>query len=291
MVDQGGFVDTPVYVPGPTRNRLRWVEGQCQVDPFTGASQWQRGGLAWVPEQRPGTTTVARFWQPNVVAQQVPVTQFVQRVVVEKVPVQTVRFVDEQQVRKVPVQTCRIVQEEQVRRIPVTTYRQVVERVEQQIPVQVCRMVEEEVVRKIPVTVERMVMEERVEPVQVQVCRMVTEERVVQEPRVVETRVPVTYTIRTPRTVVMRIPLDPCGNEIVEPDCAGSSVLPAPATSTFVTPSTPTPAAPRAATPSEDPEPAPVNRTPVRRPTTDSETRPSLAPDEPVPGPVDEEAE
>ena len=41
-----------------------------------------------------------------------------------------------------------------------------------------------------------------------------TEQRTAQVPRVVEKRIPYTYTVRSPRTVVMRVPLDPCGNPI-----------------------------------------------------------------------------
>ena len=35
-----------------------------------------------------------------------------------------------------------------------------------------------------------------------------------QVPRTVEKQVPYTYTVRKPRTVVMRVPLDPCGNPL-----------------------------------------------------------------------------
>ena len=129
-VDQGGFVDQQVVTPGPTRTRLRWLQGGCAVDPATGASAYQRGGLTWVPEQGPARVDTFRVWQPNVVAQQVPQTSYVQKVMTRKVPVQVCRMVNEEVVRRVPVQVCRMVQEEQVRRVPVTTYRQVVERVQ-----------------------------------------------------------------------------------------------------------------------------------------------------------------
>jgi hypothetical protein len=73
-VDQGGYVDQCQYTPGAVRNRLTWQPAACVVDPLTGASTFQRGGLAWVPMQQPGAYQVARVWQPNVVAQQVPQT-------------------------------------------------------------------------------------------------------------------------------------------------------------------------------------------------------------------------
>lgn len=218
-VDAGGFIDQQVVTPSPVRNRLRWVPGACVVDPCTGAARQSRSGLAWVPEQAPPRVAVVRSWQPNIVAQQVPQTTMVARVMTRKVPVQVCRTVEEQVVQKVPVQVCRIVQEEQVRRVPVTTYRPVTERVQQQTPVQVCKMVEEEVVRRVPVTTCRMVVEERVDQVPVQVCKMVAEQQTVRVPRVVEKRVPVVYTQRVPRTVVMRVPIDPCA-----PACCGGEV-------------------------------------------------------------------
>ena len=217
-VDQGQFVEQQMITPGPTKTRLQWLPRGCVTDPATGAVTYQRSGLAWVPEQCPSTITAYRVWQPNVVAQQVPQTTLVQRVVMRKVPVQVARMVNEEMVRKVPVQVCRMVQEEQVRRIPVTTYKQVVERVEQQTPVQVCRMMEEEVVRRIPVTTCRMVTEEKIEQTPVQVCRMEAVQQTVQVPRVVCKQVPVTYTRRVPRVVCMRVPVeDPVLRPAVEP--------------------------------------------------------------------------
>src|SRR6478735_2954635 len=78
--------------------------GGCAVDPATGVAAYQRGGLNWVAEQGPATVTVARAWQPHVVAQQIPQTTYVQRIVTRKVPIQVARLVNEEQVRRVPVQ-------------------------------------------------------------------------------------------------------------------------------------------------------------------------------------------
>jgi hypothetical protein len=50
--------------------------------------------------------------------------------------------------------------------------------------------------------------------VQVQVMKVVTEQRTMQVPRVVEKKTPYTYTVRMPRTVVTKVPLDPCGNPV-----------------------------------------------------------------------------
>jgi hypothetical protein len=213
-VDQGCFQDIAVCKPGPVHTRLGWVPSACVVDPLTGQSAYQRGGLAWIQEQGPAQYSVAKVWQPNVVAQQVAHTNYVQKVVAQKVPVQVQRCVDEVVVHKVPVQVCRMVTEEVVQHVPQTVCRQVVERVENKVPVHVTRMVPEEHVRKVPVTSYRMVSEERVEQVPVQVCRMVSETQTVRTARLVEKRTPVVQTVRVPRTVCLRVPIDECGNAI-----------------------------------------------------------------------------
>ena len=270
-----------------TRQHLRRVK-RGAVD--------QRAGLAWVPEQAPSTVSVVRNWQPNVVAMQVPQTNYVARVVTQKVPTQVCRFVDEQVVQKVPVQTCRMVQEEQVRRVPVTTYRQVVERIPQQQQVQVCKMVEEEVVRRIPVTTCRLVYEERVDKVPVQVCKMVAVQSTVRVPRVVEKQIPVTYNVRVPRTVCMRVPIvdeSPCGP--VAPSCCGGAATaldgyysepPAtivPPATTILPPSQPYYQQPT-------PVPPKSRQGSTGRSGNGADKAPALGPNEVVPGPVDEEA-
>jgi hypothetical protein len=53
----------------------------------------------------------------------------------------------------------------------------------------------------------------------------------VQVPRVVEKKTPYTYTVRSPRTVVMRVPLDPCGNPIPTAAMAAPAAAARPAVS------------------------------------------------------------
>ena len=208
-VDQGQYVDQQVCRPGRVGYHLAWQPSACGVDPVTGAPVSQRAGLVWVPTQGPSVAETVRTWQPNVVAQQIPQTNYVAKVVTFKVPVQTCRYVDEEMVRKVPVQVSRMVTEEHVQQVPLQVCRQVVEHVDQKVPVQVCRMVAEEQVRKVPIVTVRMVTEEHVEQVPVQVCKMVAVDQIVQTPRIVEKRTPQTYTYQVPRMVVMRVPIDP----------------------------------------------------------------------------------
>ena len=209
-VDQGSYADQLTYKPGKSRSQLSWQQRANVYDPATGTVSQQRGGLYLVPTQQQGRYEVNRTWQPNLVAQQIPQTTLVPRIVSQQVPVEVCRMQPEQVCRKVPYRVCRMVQEEVVRKVPYTVRRPVVERVEKQVPVRVCRMVQEEKVRQVPVTTCRTVCEERVEDVTVRVCRMVATEQTVRIPRSVEKRVPITYTCRVPRTVCCRVPIDPC---------------------------------------------------------------------------------
>jgi hypothetical protein len=221
-VDHGGYVDQWQVHPGATRNSLTWVQAGYVPDPATGAPVWRPAGLYWIPYQAPAQYSVNKVYVPNVVAQQVPQTTMVQKVEVRKVPVQTTRYVDQEVVQRIPVQVCKLVNEEHVRKVPVVSYKQVLEHVDNKVNVQVCHMVETEVVNKIPVRTMKMVDEEKTEKVQVQVCKYVEEEKTVSEPVHVTKKVPVTFTERVPRTVVMRIPVEPC---CVPDDCCdpGSS--------------------------------------------------------------------
>ncbi len=237
QVDQGGFAEQQVYYPGPVRNRLTWQSGACVVNPATGQTAYQRGGLFWQAEQQPGVVQAQRVWIPNIVTTQVPQTTLMPRTAVRKVPVQVCRYEEQQMVRKVPVQVCRMEQHEEVRRVPVTVCKQVVERVENKVPVRVCRMERQEMVRKVAQTTVRYEKQEQVEEVPVRVCRQELVEQTVQVPVRVEKRVPVTYTYRVPRTVLYKVPIDPCGGGVlvtappsVPYVVPGSAQPPAPAT-------------------------------------------------------------
>jgi hypothetical protein len=90
--------------------------------------------------------------------------------------------------------------------------------------------------------------------VSTQVCKYVTEQRSMQVPRVVEKKTPYNYTVRSPRTVVMRVPLDSCGNPI--PTAAAAPAM-TPAPSAAARPAT----APAAAAPSLTPAEAGAMKT------------------------------
>lgn len=208
-VDQGCFQEQAVLKPIAPSTRLTWQSGACTVDPVTGQTVYQRGGLYWAQTPR-FEQAVQRVWRPNVVAQQVQQTSYVPETVTQQIPMQVCKYVPEQVCRKVPVQ--------------------------------VCRMVTEQCVRKVPVTTCKMVYEERVERVPYQVCRMVAEQQTIRVPHTVEKRIPVTYTCNVPRLVCYRVPLDACGNPISEVNAEpAAAVIVQPQQSTSAT-AQPTPA-------------------------------------------------
>jgi len=213
--DHGCWQDYQVLKPGPVYNQPVCVPGGCSTDPCTGLTTYIAPTTGYQQVQAPPTVQVNRVYRPNIVAEQIPQTTMVQKVVVRKVPFQVCRMVNEEVVQKVPVTVCRMVQEEQVRKVPVTVCRQVVERVENKVPVTTCKMVAEEMVRQVPVTTCKMVMEEHVDQVPVQVCKMVPMEETVRVPRVVEKRTPVIQTYRVPRTIVYKVPIDPCTGAVL----------------------------------------------------------------------------
>jgi hypothetical protein len=177
-VDRGGYVDQCVQTPGTVRNRLQWLPGAYFVDPRTGTQVYHRGGLHWVPTESPGTSTVMRQYVPNIVAQQIPQTSYVQKVVTQQTPVQVTKYVDEV--------------------------------VQQPVQVQVQKWVTEEVTRPVTVTSYKYQYEDRVEDYQVQTVRYVSQVNKVQVPHTVAKWVPYTTTRLVPRTVCEQMPLSGC---------------------------------------------------------------------------------
>lgn len=230
VVDNGQYADQVSYQPGPVRNRLRWQWPHTYVDPVTGLAAYQRAGFYWRPYERPGAYQVQRVYVPNPAVQQIAETSYVPQQVVQKVPVQVTRMVAETQTRQIPVQVTRMQLEEEYRQVPVTTQRPVVERVENMVPVEVCRWERQEMVRRVPVTTCRMTYEDRVEQIPVRTCKMVSEVRTVATP-VTRYRLVAETTMRTvPRTVFVKVPVDPCTGATMSTELAPTPLELAPTT-------------------------------------------------------------
>lgn len=207
VVDRGKYVSQVNTLPGQTYSRLAWHRANY-VDPVSGESKWRVPGFYWTDMQGPTRYEANRVYQPNYVAQTVPVTSTVQEQRVEQVPVTRTTYRDEQVVRTEQVQVPRTVLEEVVRQVPVTTYKQITERVERQTPVTVRRMVPEEIVEQVPVTSYKTVLENVVEPYEVRVAKVVPVTRTVQKPITTVKWVPYTYTMERQRMEVRRIPVE-----------------------------------------------------------------------------------
>jgi hypothetical protein len=215
LVDQGGYVDQLAYQPGRVTNRLQWTRPSWNYDPATGANYYQRRGFHWVPNQAPGTYSMQRTYVPNVVAQQVPVTNYVPETVIQQRPVQVTQYVDQVNTYRVPYEEVRTEFEQQIVNQPVTYQRPVTRRIEHQKPVQVLKWIEQEV--QVPVKNQTVTYKPIVEQKPVQVLKRIPQVKKVQVQRPVTQWVKQESMQSVPRIVTMRIPLDAYGNPITTP--------------------------------------------------------------------------
>jgi hypothetical protein len=206
VVDRGQYVNQVNTLPGQSYDRLAWHRANY-VDPVTGESKWRIPGFYWTTMQGPNRYEVNRVYQPNYIAETVPVTKTIQEQRVDQVPVTRTTYRDEQVVRTEQVQVPRVIQEEVVRKVPVTTYKQVIERVEQQTPVTVRRMVSEEMVEQKPVISYKTILEEKVEPYEVKVAKVIPVTRTVRKPITTVKWEPYTYTMERQKVEVRRVPV------------------------------------------------------------------------------------
>lgn len=205
--DRSGYVDVPQYVPGPTRNRLRWLPRTAYQNPTTGLATSQRAGLYWVPQQRPGFWSSQRQFVPNFVPEQVSRTTLVPETVTRKVPVTRTRYEEEVEYRKVPVQTYRTVAEEQVRYVPETVRKPVTKTYTRKVPVTRTRWEEHEVVRRVPVKTTRIEYEEKVRRIPVEVQRTVPVQQLMEREKTIRRYVPYQKEQLIPRTVMLKEPI------------------------------------------------------------------------------------
>jgi hypothetical protein len=230
VVDKGQYISQVNTLPGQSYERLAWQRANY-VDPVTGESKWRLPGFYWTTMQGPTRYETNKVYQPNYVAETVPVVKTVQEQRIDQVPVTRTTYRDEQIVRTEQIQVPRLVQEEVVRKIPVTTYKQIVERVEQKTPVTVRRMVSEDVVERIPNTTYKTVMEEQVRPYEVKVAKVVPVTRTVQKPVMTERWEPYTYTMERQKTEVRRVPIKsvstPQSTPLAKPEVDPASLDPA----------------------------------------------------------------
>src|SRR6476660_7178214 len=79
--DMGGWQEYQVAKPGPVYNQPVCVPGGCSTDPCTGLTTYIAPTTGYQQVQAPATVEVHRAWKPNIVAEQIPQTTYVQKVV------------------------------------------------------------------------------------------------------------------------------------------------------------------------------------------------------------------
>ena len=207
-VDQGGYVDSLNYQSGGYRNRLTFLRGGYAPDPVSGVTRYYRGGLSWVPYERPGSYQVNRQYVPNITPVQVPQTEMVGRTYTQRIPVQSTRYVDDIVSEQVPVERVRYEQEERVRERPYTVTRPITRTVTERVPVERVRYRPHVIEREVPVTTYKIVEEEIEEPYTVRTLKYVPEKQTRKVQKVVADIEEKQMYRKVIRTVAMRVPLD-----------------------------------------------------------------------------------
>jgi hypothetical protein len=228
VVDQGQFVAQPMFQPGDTQFRLRWMGGGMTTNQF-GQTAFRRGGLGWVPYTSPGTMQAQIQYQPNPVQVTIPQTTMMPQVENVQVPIQVTRMQTETVQTQVPVTVTRMEPVYETRKIPVTVQKPVTETRSRKVPVERVEFVDQVMVR--PKTIERTSFKlETVErPVTVRYYENEAFQTTVTRPRRVLRYEPYEVRVRTPRIVRSPVVLsysDPysAANSWTSPSVASPSV-------------------------------------------------------------------
>ena len=194
-----------------TRARLQFLDAGYYTDPATGMSVYRRRGLHWV---QPTVGVLVAESVPVLIPTQTETTTLVPEITQRRRPVEISRYVDSVETRKVPVEITKYVEETATRQVPVTVRKPITKISIEQIPYTETRYVEEIVMRKVPVTETEYVEVTEVEPYEVQTARWTTINQEVEVPKVIRRRVDYEVTRNVARTVMMKLPIDECGNPV-----------------------------------------------------------------------------
>lgn len=211
-VPQNSVVMGMAAAPDPDqRARIRRLDAGYYTDPATGATIYRRRGLHWVQPMAlaPVASTV-----PVMVPQVTGEWSYVPETTVTRKPVEVTRFVEQTETRRVPVEIQHTVESVETRKVPVTVQIPKTTILVEEVPYTETTYKDEVVVKKVPYSETTYQKVETVEPYTVQVQRWVPETKEIEVPRTVQKRVQYEVMQDVPRTVLFRIPLDDCGNEI-----------------------------------------------------------------------------
>ncbi len=211
-VQQDTIVQQLSTVADPSRRpRMQWLEAGYYTDPVTGYTIYRRRGFHWVA---PLTVTPVASIVPTLIPQESSELSYVPETTETRKPVEVTRFVEQTETRRVPIEIQRTIEQVETRKVPVTVRIPKTTVVVEEIPYTETTYKDEVIVKKVPYTETTYEKVETVEPYTVEVPRWIPETKEVEVPRTVQKRVEYEVLQDIPRTVLFRIPLDDCGNEI-----------------------------------------------------------------------------
>ena len=196
----------------PTRRaRMRRLTPGFYTNPVTGQTEFRRRGLHWV---QPTVSVPVASTVPVLVPQQVGQVDFVPETTEQRKPVEITRFVEKVETRKVPIEVERIIEETATRKVPVTVRIPRKKVTIEKVPYTRTTFRDEVTVTKVPHTETTYEKVETIEPYTVEVPRWIPETKEIRVPRKVSKRVEYEEMREVPRTIMMKVPLDACGNPL-----------------------------------------------------------------------------
>ena len=212
MVQQDSVVQQSYVVRDSSRRpRLRALSPGFYSDPVTGETAYRNRGLHWV---QPSTTVQAAATVPTLVPQQTNKVSYIPEVVEKRTPVEVTRFVEKVETRRVPYEVKKMVDRVETRKVPVEVKIPKKKVTIEQVPYTRTTYKDEVTVKKVPYTETTYEKIEKVESYEVEVPRWVTVTKEVDVPRTVTRRVEYEVMKEFPRTIMMKVPLDACGNPV-----------------------------------------------------------------------------
>jgi len=201
-------------VPSPYNGRFqpRWLAPGYYVDPVTGMNAYRRRGFHWI--QNPAAYQFQIATVPALAAQRVDRLEFVPEIVQTQKPVEVTRYVEAVENRKVPIKVEKTLRRIESRKVPVTVERPKTVLRKEFFPYTTTRYVDEVRTRKIPVTETTYELVQQAVPYEVKSVEWVAVTQEIEVPKVRPRLVQVDLIKHTPRTVMMKVPIDAAGNVI-----------------------------------------------------------------------------
>ena len=203
------------------RPRAQWLQRGYYTDPSTGQTVYRKPGFHWV---QPNTASASVGLAPVLVPQEVSKLSFVPETTEERKPIEITRYVEEEKTRKVPVEVQKMVERTETRRVPYEVKVPKTTITTEKIPYKRTTYKEEVITKKVPYTRSTLKKVETIEPYEVEVPRWITKTEEVEVPKTVQRKVEYEVMQDVAKVVMMKIPLDVCGNPLAMPSPVSSPV-------------------------------------------------------------------